>query len=341
MLFRSKSITSVDRSKLNYKEISPDAVSKEDIGNYFVRILTYTLAANALPFKKQYLPENLTKQIHTLHAITINTYHKIHVEANAQRLREYSNSNQTTTYIFNDGLGIKENRYSSIFRALAHQELKLNYIHDHFRNNRGEYKIVLNDGMYHDILKDSITRVYTWMNKAQQRYHPFSFMFTGKESILLKNRYVLEIAAQGGDLIMMRTISGTVLDSLSQKFRQQLRSIDISISGKHKKYISYTGLRALTDIRSNQFISKKSYAFFDLQYRLNKKLWLQHNISLGIGDVRFKTEAITQPIYQIEGNWIYEKALFNQFELAYSLKQQVPLMDVMVGDSFTNISGHR
>jgi hypothetical protein len=338
-----KSITWIEQNlRARRKYLERASVSQESAtGLHFLEWRHHEMLRPTYSLLRNYLPNNTTLQTNTVHSFSLGSFHKLHVDAGMNRFAENVSYCQETTMKLSNHSIWHQRRASNLFKNGTHQTLQLLYVHDRFKNNRGEYRLLLSNGQHEQILHDSIFIERWWVNKGKESGRSFSIVLFGKEQIALKHNYVLEVKWNLAENRIGRNIATTTYGSSDFNIKQQFISTDINLSHSFKKSIYRTGARYFYEKRESIIAFLKEYIYAEYQYLVSKKIILQQDLAVGRGSYIQQPYQAKKPIYQIDGKLIYNKAIFNQYYLGFYVAQKIPVIDVLVTRPLVDISGFK
>lgn len=336
-----KSITLIEkniRQKLIHLE--ENQLSNESAaGIYFLKGHHLPLFQTNFSLRRDYLPTNTTLKARTVHTFSFGQYHKMHVDIGVNRFSENTRFSQEATMKLTDHFIWHQRHVSNLSNSGTQQTLNLFYIHDRFKNNRGEYKLLLNNYQYDQILCDSVFMERWRVNKGNENSRNFSFLMMGQEQLALKNKYLVEVKWNLAENRICRNTITTNSGFSDFNVVQQFISTDVNLSRALKKAIYRTGVRYFYEKRESIVALLKQYLYTEYQYRLSKKVQLQQDLAFGRGSYSQQFHQEKKPIYQINGKLVYDKALFNQYTLGFFLAQKIPVIDVPITKPLVDIYG--
>ena len=291
-------------------------------------------------FKQSYLFNNFGHHVKMLHAFKLSSYTTFRMEAGKEKEDLDFKEQQQINYFIGTNNILNEKRNSKLNLSSENRYIKFKFDHDRFKNNRGEYKLYFVHQALKQQLQDSIERGIKLFNYSWDDQRRKLMMFHGGEKYLIGKRYLLEIGFQTGFNNVYRMMQYNDIKKNELEIFQKYLSTDIGLSFQKVKHSFHAGHRFVKEQRELSTEFWKQYVFVEYQFRLNKKLLFNTDISVGKGELSSKSKKTTKTIYQLEGEMIYTKSIFNQTYLKYFISQRLPTIEAWMVDPLLQLSGY-
>lgn len=338
-----KSIAVFEKNILgNRSEASnPSILNNQEYKVPLISLLQHPFLLQTNLFKQSYLFNNVGHHVKMLHAFKFSSYTTFRMEVGKEKADIDFKEQQQINYFIGANNMLNEKRNSKLNLSSENRYIKFKFDHDRFKNNRGEYKIYFVHQALKQQLQDSIERSIKLFNYSWDDQRRKLMMFQGVEKYLIGKRYILEIGFQTAFNNVYRLMQYNYIEQNELEILQKYLSTDIGLSFQKVKHSFHTGHRFVREQREFSTEIWKQYVFVEHQFRLNKKLLFNTDISVGKGEVSSKSKQTTKTIYQLEGEMIYIKSIFNQTHLKYFISQRIPTIEAWMADPVLQLSGYR
>ena len=291
-----------------------------------------------LSFKKEYLPNNNNQSFKFVHALNFSSYHKFHVEASNIQIKQTNREEQLMHYSL---LGL-QNRIDVRKLILSQFEkansIRLSYVHDHLKNNHGEYAISIGMQNRNDYLFDTMHISQTYINEIFSDQYRSTISFAGNEKFLLRGKFLVDIKFQTGINYLKRDLIGIYGDQKQNNLFQKYLFVEAGTFLRWKRHSYQIALRKFNEARDLGVQFNKQYFYVDHQYVFNKKLKVLSDASFGAGKMNFQGDVHVKPIYQLQGQLIYTKSIYNHFYVSYFKHQSLPKFERWLATPFYHLS---
>ena len=291
-------------------------------------------------FKQSYLFNNLGHQIKILQAFKLNSYSTFRMETGIEKADLGFKEHQQVNYFIRAGNVFNEKRNSNLNITSENNHIKLMFDYDRFKNNRGEYKLYFIYQGLKQQLQDSVENSIKYFNYTWDDQQRKLIILEGFEKFLIGKRYLLEISFQSGFNNIYRQMQLNNIEKNEFKILQKYLYGDIGLSFQNVKYSFRIGHRLVMEQRELSTEFRKQYVHFGHQYRLNKKILFNTDVSFGIGEILSIGKKTAKTIYQLEGEMIFKKTMFNQTYLKYFVSQRIPPIEAWLVNPLIQLSGY-
>lgn len=290
-------------------------------------------------FKQSYLFNNLGHHVKILQAFKLSSYTSLRIEAAKEQMDIDFKQYQQVNYFVEANNVFNEKRSSKLNYSSENSHIKLMFEHDHYKNNRGAYKLYFIDQGLKQQLQDSIENGVKRFNNSWDDQQRKMIMLEGLEKYLIWKKYLLEIGFQTGFNNLYRQMECNTIEKNELKILQKNLSTDIGLTFQQVKYSFRIGHRLFMEQREMSIAFRKQYLFFEHQYRLNKKILFNTDVSFGKGEISSTGNNIAKTIYQLEGEMIFKKTLFNHTYLKYFMSRRIPSIEAWLLSPLFQLSG--
>jgi hypothetical protein len=302
--------------------------------------IEYPLLVKTNLFKQSYLFNNKGYELKMLHAFKLSPYSTIRLEAgNGKIIFDFKEEQQNKYFIGGDNY-LNQQRNSTLNLSTGNRYMKLMFDHDHFKNSRGEYKLFFIYQALKQQLLDSIKTDVTLFNYAWDDQRGKLIVFQGLEKYLIGKRYLLEVGFQGGFNNVYRQMQRNYIEKNEFEILQKYVSTVVGLSFQKLKHSFHIGHRFVKEHRELSTAFLKQYVFVEHQYRLNKNLFYNNDISFGRGEISSKESHAAKTIYRLEGGVTYKRSMFNQTYLKYFVSQKIPTIETWIVNPLLYLSGY-
>ncbi|MCE2756391.1 MAG: hypothetical protein LW706_00375 [Chitinophagaceae bacterium] len=302
-------------------------------------LVLHPLAAQGLPFKKNYLSNNASDQLQSTFSIRIGSCQQLNVALD--RISIDQNFSQSQQTVFNSGVSFSrsEKRSTALSQFQSSRIFKIQYVHDRLKNNRGEYMIYLGDQRLREILYDTVSLVSSWTNRGLSSQSRNSIYFSGGEKLRIFNKYVLKYSIEASSNKFRRSIEDMLVKSNHLHFVQDFILSELSSSFRIRNNVFQSGIRFLTEQRGMNGLLHKRYAFAEHQSRMGRKFQFQTEAAFGSAHLMLKGDSYRDFIHQLKGQLIYTKSMFNLIHLQYLSRRTIPEIDIWMTEALYQAYG--
>lgn len=291
-------------------------------------------------FKQKYLINNRGYRLQMLNAITLGSYSKIRIETTGESIHLDIKEDQKMNFYLGEQNTPIETRNTHVNLFNENRSIKLMFDHDHYKNNRGEYKIFFIKQKLNQWLQDTIENGLKIINHASDGQRRNILILEGGEKYFIKKKFLLETSIQAASNHLNRLLEGTVIGKDMQNLLQQYVSTDVRLSFKQNKHIFHAGYRMILEDRELYNTFNKKYIYLEHLYRINKKIHLNYELFIGKGIIASPVIRYAKMIYIIEGEGVYKKSNFNKFFLKYAAGRKIPTIDTWLINPLVQLSGY-
>jgi hypothetical protein len=319
---------------------STSIVNNQEYKVPLISLLQHPFLLQTNLFKQSYLFNNVGNHIKMLHAFKLSSYATFRVEAGKEKVYLDFNEHQQNNYFIGADNILNEKRNSKLNLSNENSYMKLMFDHDRLKNNRGEYKLYINYQALTQQLQDSIERGMKRFNYSWDDQRRKLVMFQGLEKYLIGKMYLLEVGFQCGINNLYRLMQQNDIEKNEFEILQQYLSTEIRLSFQKFKHSFHIGHRFVKEQReiSTQFL--KQYVFVEHQFRLNKKMFFNTDLSVGNGEISSKGNQTAKSIFLLEGEMIFKKSMFNHAYLKYFVSQRIPTIEAWMANPLLQLSGY-
>lgn len=317
--------------------------STNEINQHFVEqisIIQDPMLYQTFGSKQKYLQNNTGSRLEMVHVFNVGPHIKLHVEPKVEHIELSTRKDQHLSYFIGEHTSIQEERTSQLTVSSNRRQVNFLLVHDHFKNNRGEYNVYYSDQQQYQQLQDAISGLNSNVFAASDQQTHHSLIFHGNEKLLLQQKYLLEVHVQGGSNRLARLLENSSSLNAKNIMSQQFLSTDVGFSLQKRKMHAHMGSRYIIEQRELSNLLSKSYLYIEHQYRLNKKLLFNTDLSIGRGTISNPLKQLVKVIYQLEAGVVYKKTVFNQSYVRYFMSQKLPSTNTWLFNSLPHLSGY-
>ena len=313
---------------------------RQDFKVPLISLIQHPFLLQSNLFKQHHLYNNSGHRIQMLHALKFASNTQLRLETGRELLDLHIRENQEIKFQLGVNNLLYEKRSSILNTLSENRYLKLVIDHDHFKNNRGEYKVFFIQQKMKQQLQDSITNTLKILNNSRDEQNRNTIVLQGEEKYFIKNKYLLETGFQAASNNLTRLMQQnfTKINELSAS--QKYISTNVGITLQENKKSFRIGHRFVLEERESSSQFRKQYVFVEHQYRMNKKIFLNHDLSLGKGEIATPQNRIVKNIYQLEGEAVYKKSLFNEKYIRCFVSQRIPINETWMVNPLLQLSGN-
>ncbi|MFN5055570.1 MAG: hypothetical protein ACK5EP_05910 [Bacteroidota bacterium] len=317
----------------------------EDASNYMKSIhhksafVLHPLATQGFPFKKYYLSNNRSHQFQSAYSFHIGAYQQLNVALDHLGVDQTYTQKQQVEFNAHATFNRNEKRRTQLDQSQSSRAIKILYVHDRLKNNRGEYVFQLGGHQLTEILNDTVSVNSLWINRGLSYQRRKSVYFSVEEKVRLLKKQVLVFKLETSMNSFQRNIEDQFVKSNRFVLKQQFMLAEISSSYQIRKNVFHVGLRSLTEELGSHATIDKRYAYVEHQYRIGKKIQLHTEAAGGKGALRMQNRFFGGFMHHQKTQFIYTKSMFNQMYFQYLTRRVIPEMDIWMMNAMYQPSG--
>ncbi|MFN5813773.1 MAG: hypothetical protein ACK46B_06605, partial [Bacteroidota bacterium] len=193
-------------------------------------LVLHPLAAQGLPFKKNYLSNNASDLLQSTYSIRIGSCQQLNVALDRLNVDQNFSQRQETAFNSGGNFSRSEKRSTALSQFQSSRIFKIQYVHDRLKNNRGDYMVYLGDQRLREILYDTVSLVSSWTNRGLSSQSRNSIYFSGEEKLRIFNKYVLEYSVEASSNKFRSNIEDKLVKSNHLHFVQNFILSELSSS---------------------------------------------------------------------------------------------------------------